>query len=156
MYFTQRRTLITPRRTVHLGVLSTETNCPPKRTVHRGVLYTKAYFTPRRTVQQGVLSTEAYCPARRIVHRGVLYTMEGTGLKLGVYLSTKAYCTSAASFPPEARMPVSSDRNSAAVVLEENGFTCRYSACSVGQGRRTLLHCYSNTQYCFSSTNDII
>ena len=78
MYFTQRRTLITPRRTVHLGVLSTETNCPPRRTVHRGVLYTKAYFTPRRSLHQGVLYTEAYCSARRIVYRGVL--------------SSKAYC----------------------------------------------------------------
>ena len=155
-YFTQRRTLITPRRTVHLGVIytevhcpsrrtlhqgvvSTKAHCPPRRTLHQGVLSTYTYFTPRHTLHRGVLYTEAYFIPRRTVHRGVLYTVEGTGLKQGIYLSTKAYCTSAASFPPEARMPVSSDRNSAAVVLEEKGFTCRYSACSVGQGRKAVL-----------------
>ena len=69
-YFTQRRTLITPRRTVHLGVIYTEAYCSPRRTLHQGVLSTDTYFTPRRTLYRGVPYAKTYCPPRRTVHCG--------------------------------------------------------------------------------------
>ena len=72
-YFTQRRTLIKPRRTVHLGVIYTEAYCPLRRTLHQGVVSTKAHCPPRRTLHQGVLSTYKYFTPRRTLHRGVPY-----------------------------------------------------------------------------------
>ena len=86
-------------------------------------------------------------PSRQTVRQSEVYIVEATDLKQGVYLSTKAYCMRAASFPPEARIPVSSDKNSAAVVLEEKGFTCRYSAWDVWKWWQTQWEFESNTKY---------